>query len=153
MILCSAAAFAQTTTTTNEDAMKKARFEHAYQEMDANHDGTVSKEEAEAHFAKRAENRREGGWKSHPCDPSDAECQKRREMMQMGAKKHVQEMDTNHDGKISAEEFQASDKKRFSQMDLNHDGEVTEDEIKTFHQQHADMMKKAMMSKGQSQQQ
>ena len=38
-------------------------------------------------------------------------------------------MDSNHDGRISAEEHAAGAKKMFDAMDANHDGKVTADEM------------------------
>lgn len=39
------------------------------------------------------------------------------------------EIDTNHDGFISRDEFLASEKKRFDELDTNHDGKVDAKEI------------------------
>ena len=40
------------------------------------------------------------------------------------------ELDTNKDGKISAEEFRAPKLAQFNAVDLNHDGVVTADELR-----------------------
>ncbi|HEV7489387.1 MAG TPA: EF-hand domain-containing protein [Rhodanobacteraceae bacterium] len=39
------------------------------------------------------------------------------------------EMDTNHDGFVSREEFMAAQKKRFDEFDTNHDGKIDAREI------------------------
>jgi hypothetical protein len=39
------------------------------------------------------------------------------------------EIDTNHDGFISRDEFLASEKKRFDELDTNHDGKIDAKEI------------------------
>ena len=42
---------------------------------------------------------------------------------------HWDEMDTNHDGKVSAAEHAAWAKAQFEKLDANHDGFVTQDEM------------------------
>jgi len=44
------------------------------------------------------------------------------------------QMDTNGDGKISADEYATAAKKTFEKMDANHDGKVTADEMTAAHQ-------------------
>lgn len=39
------------------------------------------------------------------------------------------EIDTNHDGFVSREEFTASEKKRFAEFDTNHDGKIDAKEV------------------------
>ncbi|MGN6849530.1 MAG: hypothetical protein ACTHJK_08680 [Sphingomicrobium sp.] len=41
----------------------------------------------------------------------------------------LQKYDTNHDGKISLEEFRASEVAKFNALDTNHDGVVTPQEL------------------------
>lgn len=53
------------------------------------------------------------------------------------------EMDTNHDGMISAAEHAAFGKMMFDKMDANHDGMVSKDEMMAAHK----MMHDKMMSK------
>src|SRR5206468_1081586 len=43
---------------------------------------------------------------------------------------HFQTIDTNHDGKVSPDEFRAADVTKFDKLDLNHDGIVTPDEAR-----------------------
>lgn len=48
-----------------------------------------------------------------------------------------EEIDTNHDGFISKEEWTAKGDKMFSDLDANHDGKISQDEMKVHH----DMMR------------
>ena len=50
--------------------------------------------------------------------------------MSSGSDHEMQMMDTNHDGKISADEHAAGAKKMFEMMDTNKDGKVTFEEAK-----------------------
>jgi Ca2+-binding EF-hand superfamily protein len=45
-------------------------------------------------------------------------------------------MDTNHDGKISAQEYADAMKARFDEIDSNHDGKITPKEFSAVHFQH-----------------
>jgi Ca2+-binding EF-hand superfamily protein len=42
-----------------------------------------------------------------------------------------QDMDANHDGKISKKEWMAAQERHFNQLDKNGDGFVTKDEIRS----------------------
>jgi hypothetical protein len=52
-------------------------------------------------------------------------------------------MDTDGDGKISADEWAAAHKERFSKMDTNGDGKLSTDELKAGMEKHEKMMGKA----------
>jgi hypothetical protein len=60
---------------------------------------------------------------------------------------HWEEMDANHDGKISAAEHAAWAKAQFEKMDANHDGLVTEDEMHAQMKAHMDAMMKEHRAK------
>jgi len=49
--------------------------------------------------------------------------------------KYFEEMDANHDGKISKKEFDTFHNKHFKEMDTNHDGKITQDEMEAAHPQ------------------
>jgi hypothetical protein len=51
-----------------------------------------------------------------------------------------QDMDANHDGKISKKEWMAAQERHFSQLDKNGDGFITKDEVR------ADMMERMRAS-------
>jgi hypothetical protein len=51
------------------------------------------------------------------------------EQAEPARKSPFDEMDTNHDGFVSREEFLASQKKRFDEFDTNHDGKTDAKEI------------------------
>lgn len=49
--------------------------------------------------------------------------------------------DTDGDGMLSRAEFQAMQDKRFDEMDTNHDGKISKDEMKAHHEQMKERMK------------
>lgn len=82
-----------------------------FKEMDANHDGKITREEMEAMHKKMGEQAGEH------------------------FKKRFEEADANHDGALSKEEAQKMPfiAQHFDEIDANHDGKVTQDEIKAAH--------------------
>jgi len=60
----------------------------------------------------------------------------------------IQRMDTDHDGKVTLEEFQRPTNEQFKYMDKNGDGAVTADEADAFHQE---MQQRMQMQQGQQQ--
>jgi Ca2+-binding EF-hand superfamily protein len=50
--------------------------------------------------------------------------------------------DTNHDGRVSRDEFLAARSARFDKLDRNHDGDLTDADIPAFLQSNASMMQK-----------
>jgi Ca2+-binding EF-hand superfamily protein len=51
-----------------------------------------------------------------------------------GDKRYLRSLDTNHDGRISREEYLAGPRKRFSEVDANHDGVISQKEAKAARQ-------------------
>jgi Ca2+-binding EF-hand superfamily protein len=58
------------------------------------------------------------------------------------AEAEFKKMDTNGDGKISADEWTAAHKEMFSKMDTNGDGKISVDEMKADLEKHQKMMAK-----------
>ena len=67
--------------------------------------------------------------------------------MQHHGMRHWDEMDANHDGKISAAEHAAWAKAQFAKLDANHDGFVTQDEMRAHMQARMDAMMKEHRAK------
>ena len=67
---------------------------------------------------------------------------------EMGHGEMFKEADTNHDGKLSYDEFKAAHEKhmeeRFKKMDTNGDGFVDETEMKAGHEEMREKMKEKM---------
>lgn len=82
-----------------------------FKEMDANHDGKITREEMEAFHQKVSG--------------------QMREQMREQFKKRFEEADANHDGALSKEEAKKMPfvAEHFDEIDANHDGKVTMDEI------------------------
>ena len=58
-----------------------------------------------------------------------------------------QEMDTNHDGKISQAEIDAFEAARAAEIDANHDGKITADELQAFHEKERAKREAAMLAR------
>jgi Ca2+-binding EF-hand superfamily protein len=107
------------------DAISAQEFaDHAKQvfaNMDADHDGFLTRDEINAaHMDMLREM-----YKS-PHNPN----------LDALADAMMARMDTNHEGKISAQEYADAMKSRFDEMDTNHDGKVTRKEFNAVHHQH-----------------
>lgn len=49
-----------------------------------------------------------------------------------------EQMDTNHDGTVTKEEFEKAHSEMFKSMDANNDGKITMEEKKAFHKSNCD---------------
>ena len=101
----------------------------AFDRIDANHDGTISRAEFVAAHAKR--------------EQKMGDMKEMRGMGGMGGMRQMQggmadrifeKSDTNHDGRVTQAEAQAEAFAHFDMMDANHDGRVTPDERKAARQ-------------------
>lgn len=127
------------------DPIKGPMHAPAFEDIDTNHDGVISKAEFEAFHAAHPmppHGRGEGirgrmgggmGWRFMAMQ--EMMMMRMHEMHRDGLGAHfdLKAADTDHDGKISWAEFQAAAnahlKERFDHLDKNHDGFVTEDEL------------------------
>ena len=98
-------------TTEQKAKLRRAQFEAAFKAADANGDGGLSKEE----LAKMRES-------SIPLVKAHFD----------SIKAQFDEMDANHDGKVTLEEHdawvEAKRKAQFEEMDTNHDGVISPEE-------------------------
>lgn len=95
-----------------------ARAADRFAQMDANHDGAVTKDELQAYMAARMAARGDGA-ERHGGGMGG--------IGGMGAMM-FDRFDTNHDGRITLDEAKADAAARFDQMDTNHDGVLSPDE-------------------------
>lgn len=113
-----------------------------FNQIDADHDGTISKEELAAELqremqaanARIAQQLRE---RFRQLDTNHDGQLSLQEFMAIQPTIHpsespeqmLQRLDVNHDGKVSADEFRAPEIAKFNRLDTNHDGIVTPAEI------------------------
>ena len=102
----------------------RAQAEATFDRLDANHDGFIDREEM---VAMRGGGRRMGGpgAMAPSAPPPDGE---------RGPRKHhhkglIERADTNHDGRVSRDEYRAMADARFDKLDANHDGFIDQAEI------------------------
>jgi len=102
----------------------------AFDRLDSNKDGSISRDEFAAGREQRIEKRveirkeRQEGAK----DGKNAQKQARRMHRGMGSERMIVMADTNKDGKITLTEAETLALQHFDQMDTNHDGQVTPEE-------------------------
>ena len=58
-----------------------------------------------------------------------------------------QEMDANHDGKVTQAEIDAFEAARAAEIDTNHDGKITADELQAFHEKEKAKREAAMLAR------
>lgn len=106
--------------------------------MDANEDGTVSKQEFNDFQAKhfsQADSNGDGALSSDEHKAFMTQMKEMREQAKARKKakmqqKHFEKLDANGDGKISKNEFKARHEKHFSLMDHDNDGAITKEDRK-----------------------
>lgn len=112
-----------------------------FSKIDADQDGQVTKEEldaahgpmqARAHSTEQSASRGEGQTEQRMGDKKayDPAGGGKAMTKQMSSTQKIAAMDTNNDGKLSAEEHAAGAEKRFSKMDSDGDGSLTAQELR-----------------------
>lgn len=130
-------AFAAAPALADEGMMPHGGFaEKMFNDMDANHDGAVSKKEFDAYHSKRFKEMDANGDGKITREEMEAMHKKMGEHMREQFKQRFDEADANHDGALSKEEAQKMPfvAQHFDEIDANHDGKVTMDEIKAAHE-------------------
>lgn len=103
----------------------RAHFAKVCQEADLNHDGKVTRAEADKVIAQKYAAAVKGGKGMTP----DEFYQFSKVRFQDMEARRFKRLDTNHDGKLSEAEFAAPGGKIFARLDRNHDGVLTRDEL------------------------
>ncbi len=123
-----------------EGMMRHGDFaDRMFDEMDANHDGVVTKKEFDAYHDKRFKEldaNHDGKITREEMEAARTKMMgQMREQMREQLKKRFDEADTNHDGALTKEEAQKMPyvAEHFDEIDANHDGKVTLDEIEAAH--------------------
>ena len=106
-----------------------------FTKLDANGDGVIDQSELDK--AREMWHQRKPAQGDSASQPSDGSSQPKPE-----AKDHhgfMQRMDTNGDGKITAEEFAAAGDQMFTKLDKNGDGKLAKDEMPQHHRHSQDV--------------
>lgn len=120
----------------NDGMMHHGEFaERMFNQMDANHDGAVTKKEFDAFHDKWFEQMDTNHDGKITREEMEAAHQKMAVQAMGRFKERFDEADANHDGALSKEEAQKMPflAQHFDEIDANHDGKVTMDEIKAAH--------------------
>lgn len=106
-----------------------------FNEMDANHDGVVTKREFDAYHAKWFKELDANHDGKISREELDAFRQKWAQRLHARFRQRFDAADTNHDGALSREEASSMPfvARNFDQIDANHDGKVTMEEIQAAH--------------------
>src|SRR4249919_878528 len=113
------------------------RYEHrdpkeAFDRLDANKDGSISRDEftkgQEERFEKRIEIREQRKEALKDGKPGEKQAFRMHHMGGPGGNRMIVMADSDHDGKITLAEAEAMALQHFDQMDTNHDGQVTPEE-------------------------
>ena len=100
---------------TMSDAMAKARARFA--RLDADSDGTLTRDEVTSEFGKRGERWRE---------------RRRGRRMMRRAQRMIRRFDADRDGRVTRAEFDNRINQRFDRVDLNGDGVITDADLPPF---------------------
>jgi Ca2+-binding EF-hand superfamily protein len=104
----------------------------AFDRLDANKDGSISRDEFtkghEERMEKRIEIREQRKEALKDAKPGEKQAYRMHRMGGMGGSRMIVMADSDHDGKITLAEAEAMALQHFDQMDTNHDGQVTPDE-------------------------
>jgi len=114
-----------------------------FNQLDANHDGKVTKEELAAELQRelqmattRIAQQLQAKFKQMDTNHDGQLSLQEFMAVQPGLhpnetpEQMMQRLDLNHDGKLTADEFRAPEIAKFNRIDANHDGVVTPDEIR-----------------------
>ena len=104
----------------------------AFDRLDANKDGSISRDEftkgQQERFEKRIEIREQRKEALKDAKPGEKQAYRMHHMGGPGAGRMIVMADSDHDGKITLAEAEAQALQHFDQMDANHDGQVTPEE-------------------------
>ena len=113
------------------------RYEHrdpkeAFDRLDSNKDGSISRDEftkgQQERFEKRIEIHEQHKEALKDAKPGEKQALRMHHMGGMGGSRMIVMADSDHDGKITLPEAEAMALQHFDQMDTNHDGQVTPEE-------------------------
>ncbi len=102
----------------------------AFEDMDSNKDGSISKAEFDAFHTAHHPGDKMDMPMPPPCgDEHEGQGGEHRRIMI----RHMGDLDANKDGKITFDEFVAPMKEHFNELDANHDGVLQGDEMPKMH--------------------
>ncbi|MGE0660536.1 MAG: EF-hand domain-containing protein [Reyranellaceae bacterium] len=109
--------------TNGDSVISKAEFETGrdklFQKLDANSDGTFTREEASA----SAE-----AWRKKAAETGKTVSPDREAKHKARGEKMFNDLDTDKDGRITKAEFDAAGEKLFARLDVNSDGQIAKGE-------------------------
>jgi Ca2+-binding EF-hand superfamily protein len=100
---------------------------HGFAEVDANHDGKLTREEFQAHQEQlwsEADSNKDGAVTLEEVQQARARRAEKR------VTERFQKLDVNHDGRVTQQEAAHMPAKRYARLDVNTDGALTLDEFK-----------------------
>lgn len=133
---CLALAAVAATAWADDGMMRHGDFAgRMFDEMDANHDGVVTKKEFDAFHDKRFKELDANHDGKISREEMDAAHKKMAGQMREHLKQRFDEADANHDGALSKDEAQKLPfvAQHFDEIDANHDGKVTFEELQAAH--------------------
>ncbi len=112
----------------------KARMKAHIEEIDSNHDGSISKQERETVSAKRfadTDTNNDGKISAKEMRKSKEKHEAMREAKR--EEHHFSKMDENGDGKLTQDEFATRHDRRLARLDANDDGDISKEELEAGH--------------------